>query len=242
MLKKHFFSIVIVVLSSPAFTQFIQSGILDVGNSTISSGMYARPALVSQYIKNEFHGSAGFQWTFSNVERRNFSGYNISAGADFLLKEMPVTADLFYRNNPYSSLTRESNFGFICSHSLPHLEFKLGYHMRHYSLRRGADELSDLDPDADLAIWEYRNFIYRATYSLKETNATWNISVSLTNYDHFLIQQETNPLFSIQGCYQLTEALSISAEIWSQNSGMLNLHPNYYGYYLRTGVAWKFGE
>jgi hypothetical protein len=218
------------------------SGLMDIGSSTISSGTYLRLVPISRYNYKQFHGSTGFQWTLSDADRKTFSGWFLSGGADFSLGELPLTADLFYRVNPYSSLTKESNLGFIFTHERKHIDIHFGYHMRSYSLSSASAEVSDLSQDADLKIREYRNFIYRGSLKLKQDHALWNAAISLTNYDYFNIQQETNPMLLLNGYYNIKPGLSLNSELWYQGAGMLNLHPNRYGLYFRIGMTWRLGQ
>jgi hypothetical protein len=235
-------SILIAATPYLAKCQFREAAHFDFGSSTVSSAPFLRFSSVSQYNWNRIHGLAGFRYTLSNVEGKNLSGLKIALGGDFDIFDLPLTADLFFLQNPLTKLTRESNFGFIVKHERRRMQIDLGYHARKYSLDKNAIETSDLEPGADLSIWEYRNFIYRGTLFLKDKDANWNISVSATNYDHFLIQQETNPMFNIAGYYQHSESLKIIAECWYQGAGMLNLHPNHFGYYFKTGLEWTFGK
>jgi hypothetical protein len=241
-MKKILLLSLFVLSTTGAYSQYAHSGIFDVGSSTISSGAYFRPATLSTYQYNFLHGSAGLQWTFSGAERSEFSALSLSAGADLNFKGIPFTADLLFRVNPYSALTKETNLGFLLSHNRQHIDIHLGYHMRSYTLKRSSEEVNDLAPDADLAIREYRNFIYRGRIHLNEAGEQWDIGLSVTNYDHFIIQQETNPLFSLDAFYKIYPSLKINTAIFYQGSGMLNLHPNHYGFYYRIGITWQAGQ
>lgn len=240
--KRLIFLLLVSCFFLAGYGQLSQSAMMDAGMSTISSDGFFRIASVSEYKLSSFHGSAGFQWVFSGDERKNLSGGFLAAGRDFSTTVVPFTADLFFRVNPYSSLTRETNFGFLLKYMRSHLEIHAGYHVRYYLLSSGHENTGDLNEGADRTIWEYRNFIYRGTLHLNKPETAWNLSLSVTNFDHFLIQQETNPLLTISGKYKLAEESSVFAEFWMQNAGMLNLHPNFYGFYFRTGLKWQFGR
>ena len=215
---------------------------MDVGSSTVSNGAFARPALITSYAFNRLYGSAGLQWTFSPAERKVLSGAFISAGSDFTVREIPLSSDLFLRRNPYSDVVNETLFGALLKHERSRLDIQFGYHMRMYRFTETPVESGDpLSPSA-LSIWEYRNFMYRGTVRLKERDAPWNLSATVTNFDFFQIQQETNPLFNVAGCFSVSDALEIRSSLWYQGAGMMNVHANHYGFYFRTGIVWQVGN
>jgi len=225
----------------PGYGQFEQAVILDAGSSTVSEGAFARPAAITSYRYNRFSAVAGFQWTFSSAERKVLSGAFIQGRSDFKIREFPLSAGLFLSRNPYSDFASETCFGAIVNHERTHLDVQFGCHMRSYGLGKSAVQPGDPVSGPALSIWEYRNFMYRGTVRLKERDAPWNLSASLTNFDHFLIQQETNPMVNLAGNFRISDAVKILASLWYQGAGMLNIHANHYGFYFRTGVVWQPG-
>jgi len=210
----------------------------DAGSSTVSSGVFIRPAFLVEHRYGDYYGGAGFRWTFPATVEKKFSGWQVSAGRDFTIRKIPFSARLFFMNSPTTDISRERNMGFLLMHDRRHLDIHFGYHLRNYHV----DDLSgSTDPagDYDGNMWEYRNFIYRGTLRLNEPGADWNLSASVTNYDHFLYQQETNPMLNVAGRYRIMPALQLRLSAWYRGAGMLNLHPNHYGFYLRTGIVWQ---
>ena len=43
--------------------------------------------------------------------------------------------------------------------------------------------------------------MYSFSYFLKPTDENWNVGLSVTNIDHFVINQETNPVMNLCGLY-----------------------------------------
>ena len=234
--------VLLLLWAIPGYGQFKQAVLLDAGSSTVSDGAYLRPAAIAAYRFEKFSFGTGLQWTFSSAERKVISGGFISGGSDFKVREVPLSANLFVRRNPYSDIVKETLFGAVLKHERSRLDIHFGYHMRWYRLSESAVEQGEHLSGPALSIWEYRNFMYRGTVRLKERDAPWNLSASVTNYDYFLIQQETNPMFNVAGCFRVSDALAIHSSLWYQGAGMMNIHANHYGFYFRTGVVWQVGS
>lgn len=237
----YLMSILILTMTVQGYGQLKQTILLDAGSNTVSNGLFARPSITTSYAINSYYGSAGFQWTFSPAERNALSGWFISGGSKFRVREIPLSVDLLCLVNPYSERIRELNLGGVISHKLDHLDIHFGYNARKYMLDMGSEENENPDAEADISIWEYRNFMYRGTLRLKERDAPWNFSVSVTNFDYFLIQQETNPMFNLAGYFTISDAVKLHSSLWYQGAGMSNIHANHYGFYFRTGVVWQVG-
>ncbi len=247
---RKYLVILLILVSSffrPVFSQLTQSNYIDVGSSSISSNTYFRLTSISGYRLNNYEFQLGLQGTFTESDRRDLSGWFLKARGDYSVKEFPFSVTALFLRNPYSSLTSETNLGLIAKHSRKHIEIQLGYNARIYSLKSSEVYLSDLPDDPDLKIFEYRNFMYKGTLFLKPMSSSmesrqeheWNIGASFTNFDHFLIQQETNPIISGLFQYDLQANLRLYSELWYQGAGMLNLSANYYGFYIRAGFTWK---
>lgn len=238
---RKFGCIFLLVTSSfllPAFSQVTQSTFIDVGHNSVSEGTFARLSSVSGYRMSNYEARLGLQTTFARADRSVFSGLYVEITGYYAIREFPVNATLFYRYNPYTSLISETNFGILATHSRNHLEIHLGYNSRIYSMQESATDISDLT-DPDMHIFEWRNFMYRGILWLKPKEHIWNVGGSLTNFDYFLIQQETNPMLTALIQYDLNSNWRLYSELWYQGAGMLNLASNYYGFYLRAGFTWQ---
>lgn len=239
---KYFIFIFILTITVHGYGQLKQNIYLDAGSSTVSDGLFARPAFTTSFAFNSYYGTTGFQWTCSSAERNALSGWLISGGRKFSVREIPLSVDLFYLINPYTERIRESSFGGGISHKRSHLDIYFGYHMRRYRLNENAVDPGDPLSGSDISIWEYRNFMYRGTVRLKERDAPWNLSVSVTNFDYFLIQQETNPMVNLAGYCRISDAVKMHSSLWYQGAGMSNIHANHFGFYFRTGAVWQVGS
>ena len=45
--------------------------------------------------------------------------------------------------------------------------------------------------------------MYRLSYYLKPADDKWNVCLSVTNIDYFVINQETNPVLNLSGLYKI---------------------------------------
>ncbi|MPN43310.1 hypothetical protein SDC9_190869 [bioreactor metagenome] len=77
-------------------------------------------------------------------------------------------------------------------------------------------------------------FTYFAPFSEKI-----HFRASITNYDTFIIQQETNPMIIIKLDYQLSQSTKLNLGVGYLQSGLMNIRVNYFGYFIRGGVQWE---
>lgn len=229
----------LLLLSGTLDAQITHHIYADAGSSTVSSGLYIGPAFLVSHQYGDFYGGTGFRWVIPAEGRNSFSGWHIAGGKDFTVKDIDLSATIFYLRNPYSDLLAENNAGILLRHERTHLAIHAGYHMRSFRLSAKNTMAVDLPGFDDRTIREYRNFLYRGTLRMKDPSAPWNLSASVTNYDWFLLQQETNPMFVLEGTCRITDALELNASFWYRGAGMLNLHFNHFGYHFRTGIVWR---
>lgn len=232
------FILLLAVSALPTFSQLRESIFIGTGSSSVSAGSFVRASSITACRIGSYETRLGMQATFARSGRNVFSGLFVDLTGDYHVKSFPVSATLFFRYNPYSPLISETNFGLKASHHREHLELHLGYNSRIYSMAKEETYVGDLD-DPDMHIYEWRNFMYKGILWLKPMEHKWNLGASLTNFDYFLIQQETNPMLTALFQTRLSEDWDFYTELWYQGAGMLNLASNYYGYYLRAGFKWQ---
>jgi hypothetical protein len=81
--------------------------------------------------------------------------------------------------------------------------------------------------------------MYSFSYSIKPTTHKWNAGITVTNFDHFMINQETNPYVNLKGFFKICSPVRIFAEAWYKTAGALNMSSNYFGFLLRGGIVWN---
>lgn len=166
-----------------------------------------------------------------------FSGYRFGATQEFAVKQIPFSAQAFFTQN-YDAMLRETNWGLDVSKEWKHIDLVLGTYFKIYSFRNEVIKTYGIEEDAE-KLKEPFNLLYSFTYRLKPPGNSWNVGLTVTNFDYFLYNQETNPLFNLNGTYKLNESLELFAQAWFEASGIFNINACYFGYYFRTGIKWN---
>jgi hypothetical protein len=233
--------LLILLLCLPAFSvqaQYSLDGYIDIGANNVSSGVYVKPALISAYRYKFIKAQTGLMWTFPVTNGNGFAAWFINTKADFKIKKAKFEGGLFYRHIPFSKFAREHNWGLWLGFNSKHFTMKVGNNFHTYKITSKGMEEFGLTKDDDMKISEPRNLMYDFTYMVKPLDHPWNLMFGITDYDHFLIQQETNPMIRAR-FEHLVHGLRLYGELRYQTAGLLNLQVNYFGINLRTGVLWQ---
>lgn len=217
--------------------QGLLSTYIDAGENNISEGLYIKTALFGQYhfVKTRIEG--GIQLDVKSANSNFLTGISLKASQEFVIKEFPFEVQGLFMYTPFSDVIHESNWGMLINIERSHFNFQLGTNFRTYRITQKAAENYDINSSRSLH--ENWNLMYLVGYDLKPEDHTWNIGVSITNIDHFLINQETNPMLKFRGKYAISTPLTIYAESWYKSAGSLNISANYFGFFFRTGLIWK---
>lgn len=210
----------------------------DAGKNTISD-LYLRASLFGCYRSGKNLLEAGVQTNLINGNNIILSGFRINGSRDFKIKNTHFEIRGFWFWTASSEILKEINFGCSALMKQKHLEMMIGTNIRTYSFRKKAIEIYDIEKDAS-KIHENFNLMYSISYNLKPADFKWNAGVALTNADNFLINQETNPYLNIHGSFKISSPVSLFAEAWYKNTGLLNTSTNYFGFVIRGGVSWNF--
>lgn len=222
-----------------ANAQLSLHGYIDVGKNNASSGVFFRPAVITSYERYNFKLQSGFLWTLPSQNDNGVAAWEVCLMRSFHIKKAKFEGGMFYRHQPFSNLVREHNWGVLLGFNSKHFRMRLGNNSRTFKFTsKGINELG-LTEDDDVKISEPRNLMYAFTYYVKPYEHRWNIAISITDYDHFLIQQETNPMIMGSFTHDLPHKMKIYSEVWYQSAGLLNLQVNYFGFNFRTGVLWQ---
>ncbi|MBS0010497.1 MAG: hypothetical protein KFF49_03755 [Bacteroidales bacterium] len=236
-MKKTAFIVFSILLCSAVLkAQLSFSGYVDAGTSNVSEGLFIKTASSGSYKfgKTEFKG--GVQLDILSQASYILSAFRIDITREFRVKELPLHARGFYFHNRFSELMAENNAALLCNISLEHFSFSLGTNFRTYGVTRYA--AGEYNIDRQNRIHENWNLIYLVSYSLYPADHEWNVSLSVTNFDHFMIEQETNPGLFLRGQYDVSTPLTLFAESWYKTAGSFNLSVNYFGFFFRTGLIW----
>jgi hypothetical protein len=210
----------------------------DVGRNNVSKGLYLNTAILDNYRLGKNSIETGFQVGLKNSAGIIFTGFTINYSRSFRIKSTPVELQGFYLLTPFSDVLRETNFGLLLKNRSDHFDLELGTNFRSYVFKKKAILDYGIDRKAS-TLHENFNLMYSFSYYIMHSDNNWNAGVTVTNIDYFIINQETNPVFKIQGLFKLKPQVSMFAQAWYQTSGLLNLNINYFGYFIRTGIIWN---
>ena len=211
----------------------------DAGENTISDGLYIRSALLGHYRFGKNRLETGVQSNLINGNDIVLSGYCINGAREFRIKNTFLEINGFWLWTASSGLLQETDYGCFISMKQKHFEIQTGTNFRTYSFRRKAMKEFSIG-EGNSKIHENFNLMYSFSYNLKPFDSRWNTGLTLTNTDHFLINQETNPYINVHGSYNVSSPVCLFAEVWYKNSGSLNMSTNYFGFVIRGGVKWNF--
>jgi hypothetical protein len=210
----------------------------DVGENNVSHGWYVKSAVIGNYHWKKIKIGSGLQFDRKYCWDNEFSGFKATIGREFSIKEFTFTGQAFFIYAPFSELLYQTNWGALVDVKHNHVQLSIGANKRTYAYTQKAIEEYHIPKDS-AKIREHLNIMYSFSYFIKPIDNDWNVGLSVTNYDNFVINQETNPMFNLQGLYRVSEPLIVYAEAWLQISGLTNLEINYFGCYFRTGLLWQ---
>lgn len=210
----------------------------DAGKNNTSKGLFIKSATMGCYKFGKNRVGTGFQLDLKNSNNYGFSGYTINISRNLLTKRIPLELQGFFvLTRPYD-LLQETNWGTLLKMKHKRFGMELGTNFRTYTLTKQA--IKDYDSDKhSTKIHEVFNLMYSFNFFLKPTDEQWNVGLSVTNIDHYIINQETNPVFNLQGFYKLKSPVKLFAQAWYKTAGITNLNLNYFGFFLRTGIIWN---
>jgi len=212
---------------------------LEIGKNNTLNEVYIKNAYRGGYQFREFDLEAGIQFDIQSNNPNTLTGIDIIGSGKFSIKDFPFDVKAFFILNRFSDLLYETNLGLrIETKKLEHFVFGVGTNFKTYSINSGARETYNIDK-ANSKIHENLGLLYLITAYLKPHHNVWNIGLSCTNIDFFLINQPSNPVFNLQMKYKPKSNLSLHFDSWYKQAGMLNIYANYFGYFFRGGIICK---
>ncbi|MEN8118194.1 MAG: hypothetical protein ABFS16_14510 [Bacteroidota bacterium] len=237
---KYLFLILSVIfgpinLKAQSEVQF--STYIDVGENNASEGVFIRTAGFGMYRVNKFNIKAGAQIDLISPGNKVLTGTLLQFERELSVKEFPFQIQGLYLCSPFSELIHEHNWGILGKIQRKHFTYKLGTNFRTYRVTPKAErDYNILSGDKVNEKW---NLMYLLSYNLKPVENNWNIGITLTNIDQFIINQETNPVLNLNGKYRASSSVTLFSELWYKSAGALNISVNYFGFFIRTGLIWK---
>ena len=233
--------LLIILLLMPAFlntkAQVRLSSYIEAGENNVSDGLYIKSSFLGDYTFGKTRIEAGSQFDLLGAGPGVFTGVAAAIAREFSLRRFIYEVEGFYMYSTFSELVHESNLGILINVERDHFTYKLGADFRTYRITDAAADSFDIRSDRRLH--ENWNIVYIVSYSLKTAGNSWNTGIAITNIDHFLVNQESNPMLYIYGSYAVSSPLELYTEVWYKGAGSLNISANYFGFFIRTGLIWK---
>ncbi len=211
---------------------------LTTGRNYVSFGQYVKFAGQFIYKYKGWGFSSGAGAVFFHERNKKLDALRFSVSKDFTLKEFLITSQIFYQWSPFSARLNDQTAGLLFGHKRKRWYFDLGANTRVFSLTNKYKTGSGY---SEKALWEPINVMYRLTWH-KPIGEKLEINSSVTNFDQFLIEQETNPFLLADFRYRVSEKSKIYFDAIYQQAGFFNIRVNYFGYYLRAGYTLDIGR
>jgi hypothetical protein len=231
-----------IVLFTSGMSLFAQPGLTlynETGKNISSQKLIIKSAALVNFSIGKSNLDVGLQFDHQSINKNNFTGFSVSSSKSFSIKDIPFSINGFFIQTRPTTILNEINWGALLKLRHNRLEMILGTNFRTLTINKnGLSEF--MVSNNDSRIREVYNIMYSFSYYLKRSDEKWNAGLSLTNIDNFVINQETNPFFKLNGSFKLQSRLTLRAEACYKVAGVSNLEVNYFGFYLRTGIIWKF--
>lgn len=208
----------------------------DAGKTVVSDGFFTKMAAITDYQFGKNNITAGLQIDITGNSNRVISGYSASASREWMINTFPIEIQGFFIFSPFSRILKETNWGFQVGTYRNHFILSIGTSFRTYAYTQKA--VRDYDLTNHTRIHENWNPVYSLNYLIKPIDNPWNIGLTVTNIDHFTINQDTNPVINVCFTYRPCKPLNCFMESWYKSAGALNLNVNYFGFFFRTGIIW----
>lgn len=215
------------------------SAYIDAGENNVSEGLYIKTSLFGAYQPGKTEIECGTQFDIKSAGSNFLTGLSLSGTREFQVKAFQFEIQGLFMFNPFSDLVHESDLGILANVERKHFAFKLGTEFRTFHITKKASEEFDIVSNKNLN--ENWNIMYLLGYNLKPIDNDWNCGIVITNIDHFLINQEINPLIYLHGKCNVSSPLTIYIESWYKSAGSLNINATYFGFFIRTGMIWEPG-
>lgn len=231
-----FLMFLLLITSTGLEAQLSLSMYFDAGKNNVSEGLYIKTAAIGDYEFGKNYVGGGVQFDLKSPGTDFISATSLEIGREFSIKNFPFEIEGLIHYSRFSDLLYEYNLGVSGKVKLDHFDFRLGTHFRTYMITK--DAVEEYSIEKHKKIHENWNLLYLVAYRLKPVDHEWNVFLSVTNIDHFIINQETNPVLFLRGEYRVSDPLNIFSELWYKTAGSLNLSVNHFGFFVRTGIVW----
>lgn len=237
---KFYLSIFLLLSSVKGINAQIKlQSFIDIGENNVSEAVFIKNVYRGSYQYQKYNVEAGMQFDLKSINPNTLTGLDIIGSREFIIKDFPFDIKGFFMLNRFSDLLYETNWGIrLETRKFEHFLYEIGTNFKTYTINSEAREENDTDL-VDSKLRENFNLLYVVTAYLKPHNYDWNVGLSFTNADYYIINQSTNPVFNLQLTYNLKPNLSLYLHSWYKQAGVFNINANYFGYFFRGGVIWE---
>ena len=234
-MKNCITAFILIVCLQNIQAQFSSSVYIETGENYVSSGMYTDiNGNISTKIKQwKFGMTTGL--TFSEARQYRFNALGLDLSKELKLKEFSFKGKFFYQWKPFSERIHEQNAGLLLAYEKNWFGIEMGLNTRIYNLTARVVSLNNYQYTT---IWEPLNLMYKFTYFVPLSEKI-HFRASITDYDTFIIQQETSPMIVTKLDFQLSQSAKLNLGVGYLQSGLMNIRVNYFGYFIRGGVQWE---
>ena len=223
-----------LLISTVVKAQLGAEGYLDMGETLVSGGFYSQFSAIGSFEQKKWGVQGGAQLGLVQPQDVIFNSWYASPYAKLKIGNTPLVLGGEYLWTAFSPDLREIDWIMYAKTSLIHWQFSLGTGTRIYRFSHKAQQ-----PDEQgNSITERWNVMYQVKYLIKPIENKWNLSFTLTDFDHFIIMQENNPMYNMRFDYKLSAPLSLYSELWYKSAGLMVIKVTYYGMFLRLGLLW----
>jgi hypothetical protein len=221
-----------------AFSQFKAGAFVGGGTNPLDNPLFLSSGVYAYAKHHGFSADYAIDINITNRDVRAFNAIKTSLNYENELKNSSYKIGLVYLFRPSTELVSEHNMALQVDYQIKNWEFRLGNNFRAFKFKTGTVEY--IGSDENTTLWESPNLMYLIRYYISTNQKTLGGYVSITNFDWFIIEQETNPFVNIGAYYKLQDAgLNIFVDYNYQTAGFNNIRVNYFGMFFRTGVIWE---
>ncbi len=136
-------------------------------------------------------------------------------------------------------MLRMTDYGIFLSAHSNHIDLTLGTGFKIYAFSQKSRSAYNIEGTVS-KINENFNLLYSISFHINKPGRKWDAGIAITDLDYFVINQSTNPSISIFAHLKLNESLSLTVRAACKTAGLINMHCDIFGYFLRTGISWNF--
>ena len=212
---------------------------IDIGENSVSEGVFVKNVFRGSFRYQTYEVEAGTQFDYKSNNPNFLSGVDIVGSKELTIRNFPLNVKGFFMLNRFSDLMYETNWGVgVETSNFDHFLFGVGSNFKTYAVNSSTIEEYNIN-EQDSKLRENFNLIYLATFYLKPPDNDWNVGLSCTNIDYYVINQSTNPVFNLLLSYKIKSNLTLQLDSWYKQAGVLNINANHFAYFFRGGISWE---